>query len=43
MAKVSALLRLSMLALSGVQDVCVVFLNSLLLQRKGKTRTELGA
>ena len=43
MAKVSALLRLSMLALSGVQDVCVVFLNSLLLQRMGKTQTELGA
>ena len=43
MAKVSALMSLSMLALSGVQDVCVVFLNSLLLQRKSKTRTELDA
>ena len=42
MAKVSALMRLSMPSLSGVQDVCVVFLNSLVLQRKGKTRTELG-
>ena len=43
MAKVSALMSLSMPSLSGVQDVCVVFLNSLVLQRKGKTRTELGA
>ena len=41
--KVSALMSLSMPSLSGVQDVCVVFLNSLVLQRKGKTRTELGA